>query len=143
MDESSYAPPPAVDFTGPYSVTRSRLDLVTRDARFTFLGVRPDLSLGDDRDDRPGEGDVHRREEPPARRDAQGPEDPAPHDAPDQAEHQIPDQPVSSILHHDLGQPASQQPHDHPRDEHSELHDPFSFFAAEEQSPPPPLRDSA
>src|SRR5437016_8309656 len=96
--------------------------------RFTFLGVRPDLSLGDDRDDRPGERDVHRREEPPASRDAQRPEDPAPHDTPDQAEHQIPDQPVPSILHHDLGQPASQQPHDHPRDEHSELHDPSSFF---------------
>src|SRR5437016_3085939 len=96
--------------------------------RFTFLGVRPDLSLGDDRDDRPGERDVHRREEPPASRVAQRPEDPAPHDTPDQAEHQIPDQPVPSILHHDLGQPASQQPHDHPRDEHSELHDPSSFF---------------
>src|SRR5207245_3691356 len=65
---------------GPYSVTvtRSNLDLVTRDARFTFLGVRPDLSLGDDRDDRPGEGDVHRREDPSARSDAQAPDTPTP-----------------------------------------------------------------
>src|SRR5207247_5372870 len=92
---------------GPYSVTRSRLDLVTRDARFTFLGLRPDLPLGDDHDDRPDESDEHRREEPPAREDAQGPEDPAPRDAPENTEQQIPDQPVPSILHHDPGQPAS------------------------------------
>src|SRR5882672_12440012 len=121
-------------------MTRSRRDRVTRDVRFTFLGVRPDLPLGDDHDDRPDEGDEHRREEPPAREDAQGPKDPAPHDAPDEAEHQIPDEPVPSILHHDPGQPASQQPHDHPRDEHSELHDPFSFLGGEERWPPPPLR---
>src|SRR5206468_2975601 len=125
---------------GPYSVTRSRLDLVTRDARFTFLGVRPNLPLGDDHDDRPNESDEHCREEPPARGDAQGPEDPAPHDAPGQTEHHIPDQSVPSILHHDPGQPAGQQPHDHPRDEHSELHDPSSFFGGEERWPPPLLR---
>src|SRR2546425_9610394 len=127
---------------GPYSVTRSRLDLVPRDARFTFLGVRPDLPLGDDHDDRPDESDEHRREEPPAREDAQGPEDPAPRDAPENTEQQIPDQPVPSILHHDPGQPASQQPYDHPRDAHCELHDPSSFFGGEERWPPPLLRAS-
>src|SRR6267142_137470 len=95
--------------------------------RITFLGLRPDLPLGHEHHDRPGEGDVSRREEPPAHSDAQGPEDPAHHDAPDYAEHQIPDQPVPSILHHDPGQRAGQQPHDHPRAEHAELHDPSSF----------------
>src|SRR2546422_11703442 len=95
--------------------------------------------LGHEPDDRPDEGDEHRREEPHARGDAHGPEDPAPHAAPDQTEPQIPDQSVPSILHHDPGQPACQQPHDHPRDEHSELHDPSSFFGGEERWPPPPL----
>ena len=33
--------------------------------RFTFLGVRPDLPLGHEHDDRRDEGDEHRREEPP------------------------------------------------------------------------------
>ena len=46
--------------------------------RFTFLGVRPDLPLGHEHDDRGDEGDEHRREEPPTRGDVQGPEDPAP-----------------------------------------------------------------
>src|SRR5207247_8813991 len=50
--------------TGAYSVTRSRLDLVTRDVRFSFLGVRPDLPLSDDHDDCPDESDKHRRDEP-------------------------------------------------------------------------------
>jgi len=54
----------------------------------------PQLALGDDHDDRPDEGDEHRRQQPPARGDAQGPEDPAPHNAPDQIENQNPDQPV-------------------------------------------------
>src|SRR6266508_3360858 len=90
---------------GPCNVTRSRLDLVTRGVRFTSLGVRPDFPLGHEHNDRPGEGDEHRREEPPAPGDAQGPEDPAPHDAPDQTENQIPNQPVSSTFHHD---PASE-----------------------------------
>src|SRR5439155_7386636 len=34
----------------PYSVSRPRLDLVTRHARFTFLGVRQDLPLGHQHD---------------------------------------------------------------------------------------------
>src|SRR5207302_4169482 len=46
-------------------VTRSRLDLVTRDVSLTFLGVRPDLPLGHEHDDCHEEGDDHRREEPP------------------------------------------------------------------------------
>src|SRR5207253_1539521 len=125
---------------GSYSVTRSRLDLVTRDARFTFLGVRPDLPLGHEHDDCHEEGDDHRGEEPPARGDVQG--DPAPRDAPENTEQQIPGQAVPSILHHDPGQPASQQPYDHPRDAHCELHDPSSFFGGEERWPPPLLLPS-
>jgi len=77
-------------------VTRSRLDLVTRDVRLTFLGVRPDLPLGHEHDDCHEEGDDHRREEPPARGDVQG--GPAPRDAPENTEQQIPDQAVPSIL---------------------------------------------
>src|SRR5438132_12350088 len=60
-------------------VTTSRLDLVTRDVRLTFLGVRPDLPLGHEHDDRNEEGDDHRGEDPPARGDVQC--DPAPRDA--------------------------------------------------------------
>src|SRR5437660_8611982 len=122
---------------GRCSVTRSRLDLVTRDVRLTFLGVRPDLPLGHEHDDCHEEGDDHRGEEPPARGDVQG--GPAPRDAPENTEQQIPDQPVPSLLHHDPGQPASQQPYDHPRDAHCELHDPSSFFGGEERWSPPLL----
>src|SRR3989338_1836301 len=46
---------------GRCSVTKSRLDPVTRGVRFTFLGVRPDLPLGDDHDDRSDEDDENRR----------------------------------------------------------------------------------
>src|SRR4029450_4723050 len=81
----------------------------------------------------------HRREEPPARGDAQGPEDPARRDAPGKTEQQILDRPVPSLLHHDPGPPATQQPDAHPRDAHCELHDPPSFSGGDEHWPPPLL----
>src|SRR3989338_7641188 len=48
------------------SVTKSRLDPVTRGVRFTFLGVRPDPPLGDDPHDPPAKATKTRAPREPA-----------------------------------------------------------------------------
>src|SRR5712692_2503564 len=130
MGGSSYAPPsPAVnvvramprDQVGTRPGSRG-----VRESRSQARGV-PQRALGDDHDDRPDEGDEHRREYPPARGDAQGREDPAPHDAPDQPENHVSDQPVSPTFDHEFGQPAGEHSYNRARYEHSEIHERASF----------------
>src|SRR4030095_5090986 len=86
---------------------------------------RPELALNDDRDDRHDERDDSRRDDPGSRVEPQGPQNPAPPDAPDETERDVPAQSVASALHNPPGQQAGQQTREKPP---QASHDSFSFI---------------